>query len=163
RPRRRRLARSATHRRRVRHRRPRHHRRRVRARLRRRRRRLLHRAEALTHPVRVSRPGLESVSRVHLPPAVLPHRARVRRRPLSSPALSASLCPLPPCARHGAPPPPALPSFPSRRSSDPVPVGVGCPAPPLTVAVSVTDVPGTTVAEFVLACVAVDDGCFTVL
>jgi hypothetical protein len=45
------------------------------------------------------------------------------------------------------------------RKNTTVPVGVGCPAPPATVAVSVTDVPGDTFVLFVLACVAVVDGC----
>jgi len=58
---------------------------------------------------------------------------------------------------------PAVTSFGWHRKNVTVPVGVGCPAPPLTVAVSVTDVPGTTVVLFVLACVAVLDVCFTVV
>jgi hypothetical protein len=51
--------------------------------------------------------------------------------------------------------PAAVTSFGWHRKKVTVPVGVGCPAPRVTVAVSVTAVPGTSVVEFVLACVAI--------
>src|SRR5436309_1582187 len=56
-------------------------------------------------------------------------------------------------------------SFPARRSSDlvTVPVGVGCPAAPAIVAVSVTDVPGTTPLPVGFDAVVGVDGCFTVV
>src|SRR5262250_3703582 len=58
---------------------------------------------------------------------------------------------------------PAVTSFGWHRKNATVPVGVGCPAPPVTVAVSVTDVPGTTLPPVGLDCVAVPEGCFTVV
>src|SRR5258707_146774 len=44
-----------------------------------------------------------------------------------------------------------------------VPVGVGCRAPPVIVAVSVTDVPGTTLPPVGLDAVVGVDGCFPVV
>jgi len=80
-----------------------------------------------------------------------------------------SVLALPICVPPVAHPTPTVTSFGWQRKNATVPVGVGCPAPPLTVAVSVTDDPGNTlppvgldsvtVVEFVLACVAVIDGC----
>ena len=67
---------------------------------------------------------------------------------------------LPTCAPAGLGHPAAVTSAGWHRKNTTVPVGVGCPAPPVTVAVSVTDVPGDTFVLFVLACVAVPDGCF---
>ena len=65
---------------------------------------------------------------------------------------------------------PAVPSHPPDVTSDgwqrknfTVPVGTGCPAPPVTVAVSLTDVPGTTLPPVGLDVVAVFDGCLAVV
>jgi hypothetical protein len=66
---------------------------------------------------------------------------------------------LPTCVPAGLGHPAAVTSFGWHRKNATVPVGVGCPAPPVTVAVSVTDVPGVTLAPVGLDKVAVPDGC----
>jgi hypothetical protein len=82
-------------------------------------------------------------------------------------AASDVACPLlsvftaPTCVPAGAThPTPAVTSAGWHRKNATVPVGVGCPAPPLTVAVSVTAVPGTTPPPLGTDCVTVVDGCF---
>jgi len=65
---------------------------------------------------------------------------------------------LPTCVPPDTHPCPAVTSFGWHRKNATVPVGVGCPADPVTVAVSVTDVPGVTLAPDGLDCVAVVDG-----
>ena len=68
---------------------------------------------------------------------------------------------LPICVPPDTHPWPAVTSLGWHRKNVTVPVGIG-PTPD-TVAVSVTDVPGTTAAEFVLAWVVVVEACGTVL
>src|SRR5262245_46371795 len=80
---------------------------------------------------------------------------------VTSPLLSVFAAPI--CLPPYTQPWPAVTSFGWHRKNATVPVGIGCPAPPVTVAVSVTDVPGTTLPPVGVDCVAVPDGCFTVV
>ena len=71
---------------------------------------------------------------------------------------SLSVFALPTCVPLPTGHPAAVTSFGWHRKKITVPVGVGCPAEPVTVAVSVTDVPGVTLSPDGLDCVAVADG-----
>jgi hypothetical protein len=75
---------------------------------------------------------------------------------------SLSVFTAPTCVPSSAPhPTPTVTSAGWHRKNVTVPVGVGCPAPPVTVAVSVTADPGTTPPPVGVDSVTVVDGCLS--